>query len=440
VADAVTADAPVTGIDHSRVTAGTDVLAQAERSVIGQILADPACARLACEHIMPRDFRDRRLGQVYGLVVGMVASGAPADQLTVCAEIERRRVAAGGRGPAWPTTDQVQGLAADVTDKAVAEHARIVRDAAVRRATLAIANRMTAAAHTAPDAAGIASQAIVELNALREDTAGTVAGPKTLGEVLAVPDVAEWVIRDLLEVGDRVILTGTEGAGKTEMLRQVAVMAAAGLHPFTAEAIDPVRVLFVDAENSERAWRRRSGRLTAKAQQWGSADPAETVHLLCRGRMDLTADRDLGLVHKLLDEYDPQVLVIGPLYKLVPHAIQTDDQAAPLITALDGLRDRGVCLLMEAHAGHSQVRPGKRDMRPRGSSALMGWPEFGLGLSLDPKVEGLAHLERWRGDRYLAGWPDHVRRSSEWPWVPASDMQQARGQGAFLERSAGRDE
>jgi replicative DNA helicase len=436
----VTVDTPITGIDHSQVTAGTDVLAQAERSVIGQILADPACARLAAEHIMPRDFRDLRLGQVYELVIGMVASGAPVDQLTICADIERRRVAAGGKGPAWPTTDQVQGLATDVTDKAVAEHARIIRDASVRRATLAIANRMTAAAHTAPDAAGIASQAIVELNGLREDTAGPVSEAKTLGEVLAVPDVAEWVIRDLLEVGDRMILTGTEGAGTSVLLRMVAIMAAAGLHPFTGEGIDPVRVLYVDAENSERQWRRSAQRLTAKARQWGSADPADTVRLLCRGRMDLTADRDLGLMHKLLDEYDPQVLVIGPLYKLVPHAIQNDDQAAPLITALDGLRDRGVCLLMEAHAGHAQVRPGKRDMRPRGSSALMGWPEFGLGLSLDSKVEGLAHLERWRGDRYLAGWPDHVRRSTEWPWVPAAAAQQNRGQGAFLERSAGRDE
>jgi RecA-family ATPase len=40
------------------------------------------------------------------------------------------------------------------------------------------------------------------------------------------------VIPGLLERRDRLMLTGEEGLGKSYLLRQIAVMAAAGLDPF----------------------------------------------------------------------------------------------------------------------------------------------------------------------------------------------------------------
>ena len=49
----------------------------------------------------------------------------------------------------------------------------------------------------------------------------------------------DWVIPGILERGDRLIWTGVEGLGKTVMTRQLAVAAAAGIHPFTGEPIDP---------------------------------------------------------------------------------------------------------------------------------------------------------------------------------------------------------
>jgi hypothetical protein len=45
-------------------------------------------------------------------------------------------------------------------------------------------------------------------------------------------DEPDWLIPDLLERRDRLILTGEEGLGKSYLLRQIAIMAAAGLDPF----------------------------------------------------------------------------------------------------------------------------------------------------------------------------------------------------------------
>jgi hypothetical protein len=111
--------------------------------------------------------------------------------------------------------------------------------------------------------------------------------------------------------------------------------------------------------------------------------------------------------------------MIGPLYKLIPRAINSDDDAAPMLTALGSLRARGLALVMEAHAGHATTAGGQRDLRPRGSSALMGWAESGLGIALDRDESNQARLVRWRGDRDQRDWPRDIVRGGEWPWIDA---------------------
>lgn len=126
-------------------------------------------------------------------------------------------------------------------------------------------------------------------------------------------------------------------------------------------------------------------------------------------------------VHALIDKYKPDLLYLGPLYKLVPKALNSDDAAAPMILALGSFRERGLYLLMEAHAGHTKSLGGDRDLRPRGASALLGWPEFGFGLRPIEGDDTLVSVVKWRGDREQREWPPHLRRGAEGelPWMPA---------------------
>jgi replicative DNA helicase len=132
----------------------------------------------------------------------------------------------------------------------------------------------------------------------------------------------------------------------------------------------------------------------------------------------LTRDAHLGQVHRLIDEFEPDVLFVGPLYRLTSRAINSDDDAAPLLSALDTLRDRGVALVMEAHAGHAVSSGGDREMRPRGSAALMGWPEFGMGIRQSKVDPSTFDLVRWRGDRDQRNWPRFMKRGGVWSWTP----------------------
>lgn len=259
------------------------------------------------------------------------------------------------------------------------------------------------------------------LRRLRQEVSEKLSVPvqvKTLREIQGLEFEYDWVIPGLLEKSDRLILTGIEGGGKSYFLRQVAIMAAAGLSPFSQEPIRPVNVLVIDAENSERQWARTTKYITGIAERAGARPPQDHVKVSAGFRVDLGVPADVEQIHRLIDKHEPSILMIGPLYKLVSGEITNDDDAAPLIKTLDAFRERGIALLMEAHTGHAGKS--SKDLRPRGSSALLGWPEFGFGLLPDTDNEEFVDLVRWRGDREQREWPSGFRKGmpGELPWMP----------------------
>lgn len=275
--------------------------------------------------------------------------------------------------------------------------------------------------------AGLAEAAIQQLEAVRDYEAGEDLDTPTIREFLDVEeDPYDWIIPGLLERGDRLVLTGMEGLGKTTLFRQIAVTLAAGIHPFTQAPIPPKRVLIVDVENSATQARRALRPLWAKARTLDT-EPSETnlwIEVRPEG-LDLASDRDVSWLLRRVAVLKPDLVALGPLYRLAPRALNSDDEAAPILAALNLIRARGCALLLEAHAGHATLgHGGKRDLRPRGSSALLGWPEFGYGIrpSQSPNSYGSGRrveFASWRGDRDEREWPEELESGGEWPWSEA---------------------
>lgn len=300
----------------------------------------------------------------------------------------------------------------------VETYASIVRDHAIRRRTTTeLGFALGRVQNHDVNAEGLLADLVTRFQQLRDAGANPQIDALTLRELLDKEDEPyDWLIPGLLEKGDRLILTGEEGMGKSVFLRQMAVCAAAGLHPFGRGPINPMKALIIDAENSERQVRRGMRGLVAAVGARGQRDPRDHVMIECTGRMDITKDMALSRIHQTIDAQQPDVMIIGPMYRLTPKAIQTDDEAAPVLAALDTIKDRGIALLIEAHAGHSNGASGTRNMRPRGSSALLGWPEFGYGLRANPQVPNEYLLEKWRGDRDERDWPESMERGGPLPW------------------------
>lgn len=292
-----------------------------------------------------------------------------------------------------------------------AQYATTVRGWAIRRRLHNEAiEAQRLAENTEIDAAGLTAQVATRFARLRDEGTVEDAQSITLGELLEAPDdEPDWVVPGLLEHRDRFILTGSEGLGKSYLLRQIAIFAAAGIDPFELTRIEPQKVLIVDCENSEAQVKRKARAVVRFAQERGGGRP-DQVNLLCTGRIDILQDKYLATIHREIDTIQPDIIVIGPIYAMSPRALMTDDDAVPVLAALDSLRETGACLLMEAHAGHGVGENG-RNFRPRGSAALMGWPEFGYGMK--PVASGYADMVPWRGDRDTRAWPKSLKHDRD---------------------------
>jgi replicative DNA helicase len=385
---------------------------QAERNLLIAVITAPRQYRFTEGLVSRHDFMDDRLGIIYEQIGHMVAKGLTVGFVEVV-----------DRFPEWGVRnlDFAELISWDdgtVYSHGAAEYARHVRSESLRRVAANIGRVLVEESRDAGIApADILTKGRGALESALDNASSGLLQAVSLSQILEGQDSYDWVVPGLLERQDRLILTGSEGTGKSTFSRQLCVLSAAGLHPTKFTPIDPVKVLVVDAENTEKQWRRASRWMARRAKEMGVVDPTERVMVAAGKRIDVTRGSHLGEIHRLVDLHKPDMLYIGPLYKITSGAIMTDDDAAPLLVALDSLRERGLTLLMEAHAAKG-ASESVREWRPRGSAALMGWPEFGLGLS-KLNEGGDVELVRWRGDRDEREWPTFMRRGYDWPWEPA---------------------
>jgi AAA domain/DnaB-like helicase N terminal domain len=247
----------------------------------------------------------------------------------------------------------------------------------------------------------------------------------TLDEFLAVEEAPyDWVIPDLLERADRLILTGGEGLGKSTLFRQIAVMVAAGLHPFTGKPIPQQRILYVDCENGPSHMRRKLRPLATQARLRGQG-AGQTLFIEGRPEgLDLTDPAGQQWLVARVAALQPAALFTGSLYKLFEGDPNKEEPARAVSAVLDRCRAVANCaIVIEAHSGHSSNQAGERHVRPIGASLWLRWPEFGYGLRPTKdfdKNTRVVDFVGWRGDRDERAWPRRLKAGSVWPWEQAT--------------------
>lgn len=401
----------------------------AEQSALGCILRDSQCTEAVLAIAPPDMFGLPKHADIATVIADMTAAGDPVDPQTVLARLIALSLAEKVGGGAYLLTLMEYAWS---TDHATA-YAKQIRDAYQHRQSIAAAERLSQRLE-APDA-DLAT--ILALHRVEVEDIVDLAAPQhtepapSISNILASPVSYDWLVEGLLERGDRLMLTGAEGGGKSVLLRQMAVCLAAGLHPFTSEKVAPVNVLVVDCENSRRQNQRRYEPLVDLATRMASHRDFtvdwDRLRIVMRpDGLELTGRDDPVWLDRIITASRPDVIVIGPLYRLHAQNINDEMAARQLVAVLDTIRSRhGVALLIEAHAGHAEDSTRKRKMRPTGSSLFMRWPEFGYGLRRsenDPSETALPMLVdvvAWRGARDERDWPQMLRRgqAGSMPWL-----------------------
>ena len=389
----------------------------AQSVAIGSVMRSPELAPHIFARVSTEDF-DPPFRDMAEAIHGLRLGKKPIDALAVVDEMTRRGTI--GRTGGASEVIALTG-AASMGDPEYAADV-LVRRANLRRLWVATTQATTHLEKDDADPLAVArfvtekAQAVVD----RIEAEGDVTTP-TLAEFLNVDDPDhDWVVPGLLERGDRFILTGSEGLGKSVLQRQIAVCAAAGIHPFNHRKVPPVRVLLVDCENGPVKLRRALRPLVHQAMRFGD-DPSDRMHLeVIPAGLDLTKPEDEMWLTRTVAALQPDVLLTGPIYRL--HAANPNDEepARKVTQVLDRCRAAANCaVITEAHAGHG-FGQGERPVRPTGTSLWLRWPEFGYGLraagEYDPQNR-VVDFVPWRGDREEREWPRRIRAGGAWPWV-----------------------
>jgi hypothetical protein len=230
----------------------------------------------------------------------------------------------------------------------------------------------------------------------------------------------KWLIPGVLEQNERVMIVAAEGVGKTMLARQVAICCAAGTHPFTMARMDPVRTLFVDLENPERIIRRTARKIVDNVKaQWPDRPTTDANLWIKPDGINVLNPRDRDRLEAIIEQARPQLLVMGPIYKMFvdPGSRSAESVTIEVAMYLDRIRETyGTALWLEHHAPLGNSLSG-RDLRPMGSAVWMRWPEFGYALSPDPTAPTPEYeVKQWRGPRDLREWPARLRRGRLLPF------------------------
>jgi hypothetical protein len=391
----------------------------AEANVLAALLQDGKQLTQVLDLIGPDDFYQPRAALLLETMMRLAARDEPVEPRRITDELARNneltKFSADGWLPNLATRDHVFAMQAPY-------YAGMVLRASRSRQLQALA--------TGIDQRVIQSDAdpdqvldFVDDHSRRmRDQLTAIDGPlPTLMQLASRDNTMKWVVPGLIAQHDRVILVGHEGFGKSLMVTQVAVAAAAGLHPFTLAPIPQTRVLVVDCENDPDTVTERADLLLSLSLTDGNDPSGHLFYVERPGGLELSKGSDAAWLSRLVARTRPQMLVIGPLYRLTESDLAKDEASRGVIAALDRVRLRADCaLLMEAHVGN-ESHDGNRPYRPYGASIWRRWA--GVGMSMKPASGVLAkdHVYRladYRGKRSKREWPEYVAwgKTGSWPW------------------------
>ena len=386
---------------------------EAEMALIGDMIGLPDVIADVTRAVAVGDFADLRCAEAFRALVDGYEQGRVLDAVALNDVL----FAAGHPKDArWAA--EVMSLATG----AWKAHGDIVVRHRITRDAITVAQELSAALlDPANDPLELVDQAQGRLASIDKPVASAPASLSTVDEFLARPETARspWVIPGLLRADWRCIVVGNEGGGKSLLLRQFAALAAQGIHPLDpGQQIPRQRSLLVDLENPadalDQTFRSLIRPIAAHEYEPGRAwlwhEP---------GGINLRSRSDRAKFEAVLAESRPQLVCAGPVYKLYERtgSESDEDATADLMRVLDDMRTRyGFALLMEAHA--PQEQSGYRKLRPFGSSRWLRWPELGLAMEPDDRLQGHSvTLNRWRGDRMSNDWPKYLNGGGQWPWV-----------------------
>jgi len=381
----------------------------AEESLIGSMILSTEAVVVGIDGCRVEDFYSPFNARVYGAICRLFSKGSKIDIVTISAEMN--------------DNEAITKLSSMVIDTPSAsnaqEYASIIYKHSTARSLLHKFSESNELILGGADPYMVAQGLEKSLSGIGQFD---VKEPEamTMYELEENADaIAPVVIPGMMNRDYRTIVVAEEGAGKSLLLRTIAMSASQGFHPFSHQRIDPVRCLIVDLENPTQAITQTG---VPYMNMLKSKDPdnfdSERLKFWRRpGGIEIRRLSDKAELQREIASHRPELVCIGPIYKMYRRGANEsyEDSADEAMAVLDDLRTKyDFALVMEHHAAKGKAGE-KRDLSPMGSQRWMAWPESGISLYKDSMDPTMLHVKRYRGDR-LQGidWPSRLIRDREW--------------------------
>lgn len=331
----------------------------AERITLGAMLLSAPAATEIGAILAASDFYKPAHSAIYNAILAAQGEGRPTSPVAVAADLLHSGWLARVGGAPYLHT-----LLEEVPTPAQAPYyARIVADCARRRRVVELGARIQQRG-MAPqaDLSGLRTLLLQEAEEIAVDGPGPRLTPAIDWATLLSTNYAamQFITEPLLSPGAQIALVGDGKVGKSLFCYEWACRLATGMPFLGNPARDPVRVLYIDQENSHPELQRR-------ALTMGFSNPDALQNLVYMSFVSMGAlDTPTGAADLLryVDWAKPEVMFLDTVSRMIQGEENTADTWLQLYRlSLRPLKDRGLACIRLDHFGKD------RERGSRGSSA-----------------------------------------------------------------------
>jgi len=209
--------------------------------------------------------------------------------------------------------------------------------------------------------------------------------------LLEIPEI-DWLIKPIVERFGFTLIGAQKGVGKSLVVTQLGLYAAAGIPTFLSDEIrisKPLNVLLIQQEVSLPGMVDRLYKMRAeKFFDLGGRFRQKTT---TGNWWNLTKKEDLQKLRSLIEKYQPDILILDPLYTFYPKELNTAGDISPMMEVLSDLKTNyNLGLIVVHHFSNKEDPDSQRTSVGRfmGHSMIANSADVTVGLDfLHPKYK-----------------------------------------------------
>jgi hypothetical protein len=366
----------------------------AERLVLGAIVLDNNAYVQAAQSLSPDDFSLDSHRRLYQCMAGMVAANMPIDTVTLHDELGRRNElqTIGGAAYLCSLTDGA------VRRSSIAHYVQIVKEKAQLRRIIHLADAAITRAmegNPSTEIAGGLLQSALDIEAQSQKGRNRKLFVPASTFVSQAPEQIDWLVEGVIERGANGFFSAVPKGGKSWAAVDLALSLALGCDWLGFKVPEAVRVALISREDnpSLTAWRIRH-----LFQRKSSPAPAliET-NLYVNSRREsaeLMLDNPEQMAELLaaLKLLKPRFAIFD-VFNVLHSADENDNQEMrTILRQLSTIQAEIECGIGVIHH-YNKADQGSMTQRLRGSSAIAGWAEWLVGISMADEESKTRRME-----------------------------------------------